>query len=64
MDDQEDKTTLLAVAASEAFIIDIEKGFTLLTIRHYNDALVAQLLDQKNIQLLQRDKKNMQASYK
>jgi aspartate kinase len=64
MDEQEDKTTLLAVAASEAFTIDIEKGFTLLTIRHYNDAIVAQLLDQKNIQLWQRDKKNMQALYK
>lgn len=64
IDDQDDKITHLAAAASETFTIDIEKGFTLLTIRHYNDALVTKLLNGKTIKLMQSNQKNFQALYR
>ncbi|MEO7311527.1 MAG: aspartate kinase [Chitinophagaceae bacterium] len=55
VDDREDKNEKLAFAASEFFDIQIEKGLTLLTIRHYEEDLVHRLIQGKEIVLKQQE---------
>jgi aspartate kinase len=43
LDDREDKIEKLALAAASLFDVQVEKGLTLLTIRHYQEALLQQL---------------------
>lgn len=43
LDDREDKIEKLALAAASLFEVQVEKGLTLLTIRHYQEALLQQL---------------------
>ncbi|MES2774037.1 MAG: aspartate kinase [Bacteroidota bacterium] len=55
VDDREDKIQKLAFAASDFFDIQIEKGLTLLTVRHYKEALVSSLTEGKEIVLKQQE---------
>ena len=43
LDDRPEKIEKLALAASEFFDVQVEKNLTLLTIRHYDDAIVQKL---------------------
>jgi aspartate kinase len=43
LDDRPEKIEKLALAASEFFDVQVEKNLTLLTVRHYNDAIVQKL---------------------
>lgn len=54
VDDKEDKLQKLAFAADAIFDIRMEKGLTLLTIRHYDDALVDQLIGEREVVLKQQ----------
>ena len=55
VDDREDKIQKLAFAASDLFDIQIEKGLTLLTVRHYKEELVLALTEGKEIVLKQQE---------
>jgi aspartate kinase len=53
----------LAVLASEIFDVQLEKNLTLLTIRHYDEKLLHEMLEGKNVVLLQRTKETVQALF-
>jgi len=55
VDDREDKIQKLAFAAADLFDTQIEKGLTLLTVRHYRDELVMALTQGKQIVLKQQE---------
>lgn len=59
-DDKEDKIDRLAAAASEIFDVQVEKGLTLLTIRHYTEEAVAQMTAGKYIVLMQQSPHTVQ----
>lgn len=44
LDDRSEKIEKLALAASEIFEVQVEKGLTLLTIRHYNEAILQKMV--------------------
>jgi len=60
MDDRADKIEQLALAAAELFEVVIEKGLTLLTMRHYEEALLQQLITGKHIVLKQQTEDTVQ----
>ena len=60
LDDWAEKIEKLALAASELFEVTVEKNISLLTIRHYNDAIVQQMANGKNIVLEQKTKETIQ----
>lgn len=60
MDDRSDKIEKLAHTASDLFEIHVEKGLTLLTIRHYKPALIQQLTSNKTIVLQQQTPETVQ----
>jgi aspartate kinase len=64
IDDRENKLGAIAAAASELFDVNIEKGLTLLTVRHYKKELVEKMLNGKNIVLQQETPETIQALYK
>jgi aspartate kinase len=64
IDDHPDKIEHLAVMASDFFEVQIEKGLTLLTVRHYSEALIAEMIGQKDVVLLQKTKETVQALYR
>lgn len=60
VDDRDDKIQKLAFAGDKLFDIQIEKGLELLTIRHYNQLLLQEMIDGKNVVLEQRSKETIQ----
>ena len=54
VDDISEKTEKLALAASENFNVQLVKGLTLLTIRHYQKEIVEELVDETSILLRQQ----------
>lgn len=64
LDDKPEKIERLALAASELFEVQIERGLTLLTIRHYNEAIVKKLTDNKVELLSQKTKETIQVLIK
>jgi aspartate kinase len=54
LDDRTDKIEKLAMAASDYFDVQIEKGLTLLTIRHYDEDVLQRLTAGKQIVLKQQ----------
>jgi len=64
LDDKPEKIEKLALAASELFEVQIEKGLTLLTIRHYNELIVKQLTNKKIELLSQKTKETIQVLMK
>ena len=54
VNDLADKVEQFALAAAEAFDVQVTKGLTLLTIRHYNEAVLGELTTGKTILLRQQ----------
>ncbi len=61
LDDRKDKIEKLALAASEFFDINVTKGLTLLTIRHYTREIYDKLTIGKKMLLQQRTNETVQA---
>src|SRR5579871_1453178 len=64
IDDRQEKIEKLASSASEIFDVQIEKGLTLLTIRHYNEATLTKLTEGKQIVLKQQSPETVQVLMK
>jgi aspartate kinase len=64
LDDRPDKIEKLALAASGFFEVQVEKGLTLLTIRHYNEAIVQKMIDGHTVELLQQTPETVQVVLK
>ena len=60
LDDRKDKIEKLALAASEFFDINVTKGLTLLTIRHYTKEIYQKLTEGKKMLLQQRTNDTVQ----
>jgi aspartate kinase len=60
LDDKADKIEKLASSASLIFDVQIERGLTLLTIRHYTQAALEQLTKNKTRVLTQQSKETVQ----
>lgn len=63
MDDRQEKVEALCSSASEIFDVQMQKGLTLLTIRHYSEELLANMTNGKNILLTQKTKDTVQVLY-
>lgn len=61
LDDRQDKIEKLALSASEAFEVTVEKNLMLLTIRHYTREKFDALTNGKTILLTQRTEETIQA---
>ncbi|RYY72220.1 MAG: aspartate kinase [Chitinophagaceae bacterium] len=59
-DDHAEKTDLLAQSASLIFDVEVEKNLTLLTIRHYDEATITKLTENKVIVLQQKTPETVQ----
>ena len=64
LDDKPDRLEALAFSANELFDVSIEKGLTLLTIRHYTEELFEELTKGKQIVLQQMTGETVQALIK
>jgi aspartate kinase len=60
LDDREDKIQQLALALSDMFNVDVEKGYTLLTVRHPQKGLVEGMAEGKKIRLMQQTPETVQ----
>ena len=60
MDDVAEKIEKVALTASEIFDVQIEKDLSLLTIRHYDEAIVLKLTSNKIKVLEQKTKDTVQ----
>ncbi|MGB4771221.1 MAG: aspartate kinase [Chitinophagaceae bacterium] len=60
MDNKPEKLEKFAAAAAASFDVDLEKGFTLLTIRHYKKELLEGMTAGKKIRLLQQTPETVQ----
>ncbi|HEV8081291.1 MAG TPA: aspartate kinase [Chitinophagaceae bacterium] len=60
MDENKEKNEKLALLASEIFDVQLERGLTLLTIRHYTIPVINMLTKMKNIVLEQKTKTTIQ----
>lgn len=60
MDDEPDRIEKLAIAASDFFDVQLEKGLTLLTIRHYNEELLQKMVEGKRVILKQQTAETVQ----
>ena len=64
LDDKADKIDQLAAEASSIFDVQVEKGLSLLTIRHYTKELLDKMTTGKTIVLKQQDRETVQVLYK
>lgn len=64
MDDKQDKTDQFAAQAGLLFDVQVEKNLQLLTIRHYEEALLNKMLEGKEVVLLQKTKETVQALFR
>jgi len=64
LDDRPEKIEKLALAASELFDVQVEKEVVLLTVRHYNETIVAALIKNKIELLTQKTKETIQVLMK
>jgi len=60
LDDRTDKIEKLALAAAALFEVVVEKGLSLLTIRHYKEALLQELTAGKQVVLRQQNEETVQ----
>jgi aspartate kinase len=60
LDDRSDKIEKLALAASDIFDVQVEKGLTLLSIRHYNEAILQKMIAGHTIELRQQSPQTVQ----
>lgn len=63
LDDKPEKIEQLAAEASSIFDVQAEKGLSLLTIRHFNKALLEKMTEGKTIVLQQQDRETVQVLY-
>ena len=63
LDDSSAKTEAFASAAAALFDVQIEKGLQLITIRHYHQEIIKELLADKKIVLQQQTKETLQALF-
>jgi len=63
LDDQPDKIDHLAAEASSIFDVQVEKGLSMLTIRHYTSELLNKMTEGKQIVLKQQDRETVQVLY-
>ncbi len=61
LDDNIEKIEILANKAANVFDVQLKKQLTLITIRNYNEAIVNEMLNGKNILLQQKTTTTMQA---
>jgi aspartate kinase len=64
LDDRPDKIEKLAIAASELFEVQVEKGLSLLTIRHYTQSILNEMTNSKTIVLKQQSPDTVQVLLK
>lgn len=64
LDDRAEKIEKLALGASELFDVQVTKGLSLLTIRHYNDAIVGKMILKASILLRQQTPETIQVLMK
>ncbi|MEI8075691.1 MAG: aspartate kinase [Bacteroidota bacterium] len=64
MDDKPEKIEQLALAASAQFDVQIQKGLSLLTIRHYNEEVLATLSESKDKVLQQQSAETVQVLFR
>jgi len=60
LDDKEEKIERLASSAAKIFDVQLEKGLTLLTIRHYTEKLLAEMTKGKRVVLRQQSPDTIQ----
>lgn len=60
LDDRKDKIEKLALAAADLFDVQLEKGLTLLTIRHYNQKVLDKLTEGRKEVLRQQTPETVQ----
>ena len=64
LDDRQDKVEHLAQMASDLFDVQLEKNLTLLTIRHFTEDLLDDMIHQKDTVLMQKNKETVQVLYR
>jgi aspartate kinase len=64
LDDKSDKIDHLAAEASTIFDVQVERGLTLLTIRHFTKELLDTMVSGKDILLIQETKETVQVLYR
>ena len=64
LDDRAEKIEKLALGASEIFDVQVTKGLALLTIRHYNDKIVGEMIKETSILLRQQTPETIQVLLK
>lgn len=64
LDDHPDKVDQLAAEASSIFDVELERGLTLLTIRHFNKPLLEQMMQGKDVLLQQETRETVQVVYR
>ena len=60
IDDREEKIEKLALGAAAELDVQVKKGLSLLTIRHYNNAVMDKLINGKTVLLRQQTKETVQ----
>ena len=63
LDDREEKLAQFCNKATAIFDVQLQKGLTLLTIRHYTEDLLAKMTAGKDILLIQKTKETVQVLY-
>jgi len=64
LDDKTEKIEALAIAASSTFDVQVEKDLQLLTIRHYTNELLEELIANKSVLLIQKTVDTVQVVFK
>jgi aspartate kinase len=64
LDNQTEKIEKLALAAADIFDVQVEKGLTLLTIRHYTEDVLQKMIADKTVELLQQTPQTVQVVLK
>lgn len=63
LDNREEKINQLAATAGNEFDVQVEKGLSLLTIRHYNQELLDKMTAGKSVVLVQQTRETVQVLY-
>ena len=64
LDDKPEKIEQMALAAGSQFDVQIQKGLSLLTIRHYNEDVLTTLSESKDKVLQQQSKETVQVLFR
>ncbi len=64
LDNRADKIEQLALAADNLFDVQVEKGLSLLTIRHYNEVIINELCESKIKVLQQQSEETVQVLFR